>query len=147
MNSIKLKAIENMSNKGIAKEHALCAFFGINRERHDNTDYRTSSDIIMGERRISVKSSGFTLMNSTLCEDKETLSDIWNVYETNTNANEVAYITNDFTAYFMTIKEFKTFVEMFCRVERDSTKNGGKMKIRCKHESSKMRVWFELSSP
>jgi len=129
-------------NAGIAREHDLCASFGIERTAHDSTDYRTSSDICIGERHISVKASGFTLMSGNMCEGEETFEGIWNVYKRNTHSNEWAYVTEDYTVYMMNLVEFEQFVKTFCKVERESAKNGGKMKIRCRKESSKMRAWF-----
>ena len=145
MKSFKINHVSTATNEGIAREHDLCAYMGINRTTHDNNDYRTASDIIVNDRHISVKSSGFTLMNGTLCENAETLEEIWNVYKETTNATEIAYITTDYTVYMMSITEFEKFVKTFCRTEKDSKKNGGKMKVRCRHESEKMRQWLALA--
>ena len=145
MKATKIQHISTATNAGIAREHDYCASLGINRTKHDSNDYRTTSDIVIGNHHISVKSSGFTLMTGTLCNGAETLEDIWNVYEQTTDATEVAYITSENIAYTMNIKEFKTFVMTFCRTERDSKKNGGKMKVRCRHESEKMRQWLALA--
>ena len=42
----------------------------------------------------------------------------------------------------MNINEFEQFVYMFGRTERESEKNGGAMKIRCRKESRKMVEWL-----
>ena len=112
------------------------------RAKHDSSDYRKSSDIVLGERHISVKSSAFTLMSGNMCEGISDFDGIWNLYERNTHSNEFAYVTEDFIAYFMSLAEFKKFVYAFCRVERESEKNGGQMKIRCRKESKKMVEWL-----
>lgn len=145
MKATKINHVSTATNTGIARERDYCISLGINRTAHDNNDYRTTSDIVIGNRHISVKSSGFTLMTGTLCNGAETLEEIWNVYEQTTDATEIAYITTDYIVYTMTIAEFKTFVKTFCRTERDSKKNGGKMKVRCRHESEKMRQWLALA--
>ena len=145
MKATKINHVSTATNTGIAREHDYCISLGINRTAHDNNDYRTTSDIVIDNRHISVKSSGFTLMTGTLCNGAETLEEIWNVYEQTTDATEIAYITTDYIVYTMTIAEFKTFVKLFCRTERDSKKNGGKMKVRCRHESEKMRQWLALA--
>ena len=45
----------------------------------------------------------------------------------------------------MNKEEFKRFVYAFCKTERESSKNGGAMKIRCKEETRKMVEWFEAN--
>lgn len=58
-------------------------------------------------------------------------------------ANRYAYVCADGTVYIMTKVEYATFVSAFSSIERDSKKNGGKEKIRLKHESKKMLRWLE----
>ena len=141
MKASKLQTIE-AKNAGDAREWAICADCGISRTKHDSADYRTASDISVGNRHISVKSSGATLMNGTMCEGQTTFDGIWNVYARNTHSNEWAYVTADFTAYYMDKGEFEAFLRQFARVERDSEKNGGQMKIRLRKESKKMLGWL-----
>lgn len=143
MTTAILNAIDTHANKGIAREHNLCAYMGIVRVHHDSTDYRTSSDICVNDRHISVKASGFTLMSGNMCEGQTTFEGIWEVYTRNTHSNEWAYVTEDNTAYFMNMSEFSDFIHTFGRVEAESAKNGGAMKIRCKKESKKMLQWLE----
>lgn len=131
-----------VKNEGIAREWADCQRLGIERIAHDSTDYRTSSDICLGDRHISVKASGFTLMSGNMCEGEDTFEGIWNVYKRNTHSNEWHYMTEDYTVYEMNMGEFERFVRAFCRVERESEKNGGQMKIRCRKESKKMLAWL-----
>ena len=142
MTTYTINHISDSKNAGIAREHDLCAYMGIERTIHDSTDYRTSSDICLGGRHISVKASGFTLMSGNMCEGEESFDGIWNVYERNTHSNEWAYVTEDYTVYEMNMGEFKQFVRTFCRTERESEKNGGAMKIRCRKESKKMLDWL-----
>ena len=129
-------------NAGDNREWSVCSYVGAPRAKHDSSDYRKSSDIVLGERHISVKSSAFTLMSGNMCEGISDFDGIWNLYERNTHSNEFAYVTEDFTAYFMSLAEFKKFVYACCRVERESEKNGGQMKIRCRKESKKMVEWL-----
>ena len=142
MTSAILNPMTISRNAGDNREWSVCAYIGAERTKHDSSDYRNSSDIVLGERHISVKSSAFTLMSGNMCEGETTMDGIWNVYERNTHSNEVAYVTEDFTAYFMTIAEFKKFVYAFCRTEKESAKNGGQTKIRCRKESKKMVEWL-----
>lgn len=129
-------------NAGDAKEWALASFYHIERKAHDWARYDRASDICVGERHISVKSSGFTLMNGNLCEGLEDFDSIWALYKSRTHSNCFVYVTNDYIAYEMTIEEFEEFVFTFCRTERESEKNGGAVKIRCRHESKKMVRWL-----
>ena len=129
-------------NAGIAREHDLCAYMGVKRVTHDSIDYRTSSDICARGMNISVKASAFTLMSGSMCEGIEDFDGIWTLYKSTTHSDTFAYITEDYMVYLMNIAEFERFVYMFCRTERESDKNGGQMKIRCRKESQKMRGWL-----
>lgn len=119
-------------------EWSLCAYMGVERFRHDSVAYDKGSDC----GTISVKSGGFTLMAGSLCEGLEDFDSIWNLYESRTHSDQVAFVTREYVAYFMTLAEFKSFVYEFCRLERESEKNGGALKIRCRKESRKMLEWL-----
>lgn len=125
-----------------AAEWALCAEYGITRTKHDSSAYDRDSDVNAGEVRISVKTSAFTLMAGSLCEGLEDFDSIWNLYERRVHSNMFAYVTLDGYCYMMDIAEFKNFVYQFCKTERESAKNGGAMKIRCRKESGKMLAWL-----
>lgn len=128
---------------GDAREWATAEYFGVMRTRHDSGAYDRDSDVNAGELHISVKSSAFTLMSGSLCEGRDTFDGIWELYATRTHSNRVVYVTLDFTAYMMTLSEFREFVYMFCHTERESAKNGGTTKIRCAKETQKMLRWLE----
>lgn len=141
----KLEALERIAhvNAGIAREWSVCRYFGINRVAHDSGAYDKDSDVNVGTLHISVKASAFTLMSGSLCEGRDTFDGIWELYATRVHSNRFIYMTADFTAYMMTLDEFKMFVYMFCHTERESAKNGGAVKIRCAKESAKMLRWLE----
>ena len=132
----------SVKNAGIAREWAVCSYVGITRVTHDHTSYDKDSDVNVGDRHISIKASKFTLMSGSLCEGLTTFDAIWALYENKTHSNTFVYVTADFTAYEMNMDEFKTFVYTFCHIEKESAKNGGAYKIRCKAESKKMLQWF-----
>lgn len=142
MKVYNIAAVENM-NHGDACEYALCKHYNINRESHDHSSYNKNSDIVVNDKNISVKSDGFTLMSGSLCKGLNTFGEIWNLFEQTTHSNVFAYITKSFTVYEMDINEFKLFMFIFGRVERESEKNGGQLKIRCKKESKKMERWLK----
>ena len=123
----KMKAINlanfapaNVKNNGIRREWAVCAYEGIERTKHDSTAYDKDSDVNAGLRHISIKASKFSLMSGSLCEGRTEFDAIWELYATKKHSNEWCYMTEDFTAYYMTEDEFKTFVYTFCHVEKDS---------------------------
>lgn len=129
-------------NEGDAREWAMCAHYMVERTAHDSGAYDRDSDVNAGNKHISVKASAFTLMSGSLCEGRDTFDGIWNLFASRVHSNTFAYITVDYTVYEMNLDEFKKFVYTFCRLERESEKNGGAMKIRCRKESGKMLKWL-----
>lgn len=136
----------NHKNAGIAREWALCKHYSVERTMHDHTPYDKGSDLDAGEKHISIKSSHFTLMGGALCEGLTNFDDIWNLYERKVHSNTFTYITEDYTAYEMTKSEFKKFVYAFCALDKDSSSNGGRVKIRCRRESKKMLAWLAANT-
>ena len=131
------------ANAGIAREWALCRHYMVERTAHDHTPYNKGSDLDLGDKHISIKASAFTLMAGSLCHGEETFDGIWAIYEADVHSNCFDYITLDFTVYEMTLDEFKQFVYAFGRLERESSQNGGQIKIKCRKESGKMLRWLE----
>ena len=130
-------------NEGDAREWSVCAFMGVKRTIHDSKAYDRDSDVVAGDMRVSVKSSAFTLMSGALCNGLDTFDSIWNLYAERVHSNTFAYVTKDYTMYMMTLAEFKQFVYRFCKLERESEKNGGALKIR---SPSLTRILHPLSS-
>lgn len=59
-------------------------------------------------------------------------------------AEKYAYVTADFsTAYIMTASEYLEFATLFGTVTRESSKNGGAVKVRFKMESKEMRDYLK----
>lgn len=143
MKAFKIEFDHNIQNAGIAREWGLCAYYGIDRTAHDSVSYDKGSDIETADKNISVKASGFTLMSGSLCEGLSDFDGIWNLYASRVHSDTFAYVTEDGTTYEMNLNEFKEMVYTFCKTEKESAKNGGATKIRCKKESAKMRAWLE----
>lgn len=142
--------INQMSNKnaGDAREWALCDYYNVERTAHNSLSYDKDSDLNTTDgKHISIKSSGFTLMSGNLCEGLTNFDEIWNLYARKTHSNTFAYVTEDFTVYEMNLDEFRTFVYSFCSCEKESSKNGGMTKIRCRKESKKMLRWLTNQIP
>lgn len=142
MKHYTIKKMVMSSNEGINREWALCRHYGIIRTAHDSGSYDTGSDIETGYANISVKASAFTLMSGSLCEGLETFNEIWALYKSKVHSDTFAYITKEYEVYEMNLNEFEKFVFAFCKTERESEKNGGQMKIRCRKESEKMLRWL-----
>ena len=136
----------NVKNYGIFAETLYANMCGELNHKFDHIPYDKGSDVTAGNRHISIKSSGFSLMSGSLCEGRESFDDIWTLYETKVASNEWAYITKDGRAFEMNFNEFKSFVYNFCVVEKESAKNGGFSKIRCRKESKKMLRWLEAQA-
>lgn len=135
-----------VKNNGDRREWAVCAHMGVERCKHDSGAYDKDSDVNVGDMHISVKASGFTLMSGNLCEGLEDFDSIWKLFKSRTHSNVFAYVDEQFTMTLMNIDEFEKFVYAFCKTERESEKNGGAMKIRCRKESQKMRDWLAANA-
>lgn len=143
MNAYAIERIDH-KNAGIAREWSMCRHHNVIRTAHDNLAYDKGSDLDTADgKHISIKASAFTLMAGNLCEGIEDFDGIWNLYASRVHSDTFAYITADFMAYEMNLDEFKRFVYAFGRLERESSKNGGAVKIRLRKESSKMIKWLE----
>ena len=131
------------AKKADAKEWAVAATYNITRVKHDSKSCATDSDVVAGNKRISVKSARFSLLSASLCMGMTEFDEIWNHFIEIDNANTYAYVTEEFKVYEMNLDESKAFVYRFCGLDRESSKNGGGVKIRCKHESKAMLQWLE----
>jgi len=130
-------------NHGVAVEWGICSHYGITRVAHDHASYDKDSDVNAAGKHMSVKASKFTLMSGSLCEGRTTFDGIWELFAERTHSDHFVYGTKDGRAYEMDMTEFKQFVYEFCTVEKESAKNGGASKIRCRAESKKMLQWLE----
>ena len=145
MKKIVLNPCAISNNAGDNAEWAVCAYENIARVKHDSSNYMESSDLSIGERHISVKSARFTLMSGRYCGGKTTVAEILDIYTANTHSNEFVYVTKAFEAYYMNIIEFAAFVMAFCTTQKESSKNGGAVKVRCKSETKAMLEYLEAA--
>lgn len=111
------------------------AMTGIATHKHDSVEFSKSADVL----DYSVKTSHASLP-STL--KGETIADKLNDMYKRDYANKYVYISDNNDAYIMNKHEFTAFVTEFGRLERDSQKNGGGMKVRLLRESSRMLAWL-----
>ena len=101
--SIKKFANTDEKNKGIAREHALCEYYGQHRTKHDNVAYDEGSDIELAEHGISVKSAKATLMCGSKCRGCHTFEGIWRRYRRRVHSDQFAYVTSDFEVFMMNL--------------------------------------------
>lgn len=111
------------------------AMTGIATHKHDSVEFSKGADVL----DYSIKTSHASLP-STL--KGETIADKLNDMYKRDYANKYVYISDNNDAYIMNKCEFTAFVLAFGRLERDSQKNGGGMKVRLLRESSRMLAWL-----
>lgn len=131
MYTIKLKPLKRTyKNNGQHAEQVVKYNLLGTIEKADNTPFYKSGDI----NSLQIKSA-----RATVCKGL-------NLFEhlTKDKATSYGYVVKDFSKMFvMNRKEYITFVALFGTVTRESTKNGGAVKIRLKSESRAMVKWLE----
>lgn len=111
------------------------AVTGVCTHKHDSIEFSRGCDVL----DYSIKSSHASLPSAL---KGETIADkLADMYKRDA-ANKYVYISNDNVAYIMNKPEFTAFVLAFGRLERDSQKNGGNMKVRILRESARMLAWL-----
>lgn len=139
MTTIILKTIERTyKNNGSHAQQVLDYTLTGQMRAHDHCRWDEGSDI--PELDMSVKTDRFTLASDLI---GETLTDKVDDYMARTASKVFAYVATTGIAYLMNAIEFKAFMLTFCKLERDSQKNGGRMKVRFPHETAKVREWLE----
>lgn len=138
MRTLKITNLNISHNTGINAEQSLRYFLHGYTTAHDSRRFDEASDI----DNISVKSAHFTLVQGGPLNGSE-LEPMIDDYFSRVHSTEFAYVARDFTVYMMNAKEFREFLMAFCTVERDSYKNGGKLKVRARSESKKMINWLK----
>lgn len=140
--NIKNYSENNGKTNGDKREFALCAYYGIERTKHDHSPYYCNSDIELDTMNISVKASGASLMSGKLSSGCKTFEGIWRRYRRNVHSDTFAYVTKDFTVYLMNLDEFSKFIHKFGYLARESKQNGGQKKVKLLNESKKMVNWL-----
>ena len=130
----------NYKSNGQHKEQALAYVLTGEIRKADKVPFYMGSDI--PEYEMSVKSSKFSLMNGNACIYQD-FDGIVEEFFSRVKSRQFAYVTNDMVAYVMNIEQFRQFVYMFCGLERESQKNGGRYKVKMRAESKKTIAWLE----
>lgn len=142
MTTINCAIIENIypNNFGNHCERSLAYTLTGELRKHDRVPYYKDSDI--PEYKMSVKSSSFTLMSGGVCVAQD-FDGIIEEYFSRTASEVIAYVAKNMVAYVMDKTEFREFLTLFCRLERESSQNGGRYKVKMRPESRKTLAWLE----
>ena len=107
----------------------------------DSLPFDMASDVEHMGVGYSVKSDHFTLVSARLVVG-DNMADILDQYFARVHSTRWAYVGRNDMAYIMNMAEFRNFIETFGTLERESSKNGGGLKVRCRAESRKMLDWL-----
>ena len=142
----KIANIPNVSTKKNAGDRAEENFdYMLNGyiSGKDSVGYDRGSDVTHNGIGYSVKSSHFTLASAKLLIGDDMTAKL-DFYFATVHSTKVAYVSKDSNAYVMNMVEFREFLEVFGSLEKESEKNGGGLKVRCKAETKKMIEWLEV---
>lgn len=130
------------SNFGQHAEQSLAYTLTGELRRHDHVNYAVGSDI--PEFSMSVKSAKFSLMSGGLCEAQD-FEGIVEEFFHKTASKCFAYVTKELECFVMDMSEFRSFVNQFCILTHESSKNGGRCKVQMRSESSKVIQWLQAA--
>lgn len=139
MKKIAITTVSTYANIGHRMEQDLTYTLLGEIRAHDSVPFFVDSDI--PELHMSVKASGFTLASARL-NMGETFEEKLDDFFARVASTSFAYCTLENEAYIMNADEFRCFLCQFCGLDRESSKNGGGCKVRCRKESKKMREWL-----
>ena len=129
------------TNNGQHAEQTLAYTLTHEIRSHDHVPFDEGSDI--PEFHMSVKSSKASLMSGNRCT-AQTKEGIIQEFIERSASTCFAYVASDFAkAYVMDAIEFTEFCMLFAGLSRESTRNGGKVKVQLRAESKRMREWLE----
>ena len=141
MTTIQTKNISTYTNAGARAEQNLIYTICGQIRAHDSVPFDKGSDY--PEWHMSIKSSRFTLASGHMMKST-TFSGQIEEYFKRTASKVWAYVTEQGTAYIMNETEFRTFLYTFGKFEQDSTRNGGKYKVRFPRETKAMLAWLAM---
>ena len=136
MEKLVLAKVSKASKQADRKEDDFrFAMTGSCAHKHDSVEFSQGADVLDYSIKTSHASLPSTLRGETIADK---LADMYK----RDYANKYVYISDDNVAYIMNKCEFTAFVLAFGRLERDSQKNGGGMKVRLLRESTRMLAWL-----
>jgi hypothetical protein len=142
MNTYTITAhVSTKKNHGEACEENFDYMLNGTVSGKDSKAFDIASDVTHMDVGYSVKSDHFTLVSANLVGGSN-MAEMLDEYFARVHSTRWAYIGRNDVAYVMDKTEFRNFIETFGTMERESTKNGGGMKVRCRAESKKMLNWL-----
>lgn len=118
-------------NNGQHAEQVVKYTFTNELKKADNTPFWIDADF----NGIQIKSA-----RATVCNDLDFVDHL-----KRDKARKYGYVISDFSLMvLMDKKEYVAFVSKFGSVQRASSRTGGQLKIRLKHESKDMLKWLGL---
>ena len=136
MKKLVLARVSTASKQADRKEDDFrYAVTGICTNKHDSGEFSKGGDVLDYSIKTSHASLPSTLRGETIADK---LADMYK----RDYANKYVYISDDNVAYIMNKCEFTAFVLAFGKLERDSQKNGGRMKVRLLKENTRMLAWL-----
>jgi hypothetical protein len=128
MEKFSFEYLNNYRNHGQNAEQSIRFTLTGEISKADNLRYDLGSDCL----NYQIKSA-----RATVCK-----GDDLDAYLDKDASTAYIYGTEDGKAYIMNRQEYTEFVQEFGMLTRDSTKNGGAVKIRLKHETDTLRKWL-----
>lgn len=137
----KIQSVSTKKNNGDRAEENFDFALNGTISGKDSLSYDVASDVTHNGIGYSVKSNHFTLASAKLILG-ETMAEKLDYYFARVHSTKAVYVDNENNAYIMNMVEFRIFLETFATLEKESTKNGGGLKIRCRAETKAMRAWL-----
>lgn len=129
MKQFNFRLLNNYKNRGQDIEQSIRYTLTNTICKADNVAYDKGTDCL----NYQIKSA-----RATVCKGLDLKA-----YLDRDQATAYIYGTLNGKAYEMNREEYENFVSEFGTVDRESSKNGGKTKIRLKHETTAMLKWLE----
>lgn len=139
----KIQNVSTKKNNGDRAEENFDFFMNGKISGKDSKAYNIDSDVNCNGIGYSVKSNHFSLVSAGLLKG-ETMAEMLDYYFATVHSDYAVYVDLENNAYIMNMKEFREMLETFATLERESQKNGGGLKIRCRAETKKMKVWLNV---
>lgn len=137
--SSSLGTVMYPNNRGQHKQQVLVFDLTGEVRRADKVPYNVGSDL--PELNMSIKSERFTLMSANLCKSQDKRK-IVKQFFAECISELFAYVCVDCkTVYIMTPSEFRTFINKFCKMERESGVK--RKKLRMGYETQTVMQWLE----
>lgn len=128
MTMFRFNYLNNYTNHGQNAEQSI---------RYELTGAISKADNVAHDKGTDCLEYQIKSARATVCKGTNLVE-----YLNNDKASAYIYGTNNGYAFVMDRNEYIDFVNTFGTITKESNKNGGAEKIRLKHETSTMIIWF-----